>query len=83
MRFRLARLNAPAAKRWVALVGFGVLLLLVLNPELLSGILLVDMIGIDVFVLLLVIQFRQHWAAFDTWVLHLLCSRIRSLFTGG
>lgn len=82
MRFLLARLNAPAAKRWVALVGFGVLLLLVLNPELLSGILLVDMIGIDVFVLLLVVQFRHHWAAFDTWVLHPLYSRIRSLFTG-
>lgn len=82
MRFLLARLNSPATKRWAAALGFGVLLLFVLNPELLSGILLVDMIGIDVFVLLLVIQFRQHWAAFDTWVLHPLCSRIRSLFTG-
>ncbi len=82
MRFLLAGLNSPAAKRWAALIGFGTLLLFVLNPELLSGILLVDMIGIDVFLLLLAIQFRQYWAAFDTWVLHPLCSRIRSLFTG-
>lgn len=82
MRFLLARLNSPAAKRWAALILFGTALLFVLNPELLSGILLVDMIGIDVFVLLLTLQLRHHWAAFDTWVLHPLCSRIRGLFTG-
>lgn len=63
------RLDTPFAKKFGGIILFATAVLLVANPELVSILLLVNMIGVDVFVLLIGLQLRQHWSIVSVCVL--------------
>ena len=51
------------------MIVFATAILFIANPELLSVVLLVNMIGVDVFVLLIGIQLRQNWSVISTFII--------------
>ena len=69
MGFLRDRLNTPFARKWGAVIVFATAILFIANPELLSVVLLVNMIGVDVFVLLIGIQLRQNWSVISTFII--------------
>lgn len=83
MRFIRNKLNTPFARKWGAIIGFGALLLVLSNPELLSFVLLVNMIGVDVFVLLVGIQLRHNWSAINTFIINPFYFKVKRLFSCG
>ncbi|WP_258080408.1 hypothetical protein [Xanthomonas arboricola] len=80
MRSIRRMLTAPFARKWGALIAASTLILLVSNPELVSAVLLINMVGIDVLVLFAVIQLRQHWSMLDAFVIAPCRLKIRQLF---
>ncbi len=83
MGFLRSRLNTPFARKWGALIAFATVILFLSNPELLSVVLLVNMIGVDVFVLLIGIQVRQNWSVISTFIIMPCYLRLRRLFRAG
>lgn len=61
---------------------FATVILFIANPELLSVVLLVNMIGVDVFVLLVGIQLRQNWLIISTFVVTPCCLWLRKRLKG-
>ncbi|MEE7545905.1 hypothetical protein HF319_01550 [Xanthomonas sp. Kuri4-1] len=78
----LDKLNLPFARKWGALIAFATALLFLTNPELLSAVLLVNTIGVDVFILLVGMQLRQHWEVVSSCMINPCCLRIKRLFDG-
>lgn len=52
-------LRNPFANKYAGVIGFSTLILLITNPEPLSFMLMINVIGIDFFILLIGIQLRQ------------------------
>ncbi|HID8536487.1 hypothetical protein [Stenotrophomonas hibiscicola] len=80
MGFLRSRFSTPFARKWGALIVFATVILFLSNPELLSVVLLVNMIGVDVFVLLIGIQLRQNWSVISTFIIMPCYLRLRKLF---
>ncbi|TWQ48399.1 hypothetical protein, partial [Xanthomonas vasicola] len=63
------KLKTPFARRWAGGILFATVILFLSNPELLSAVLLVNMIGVDVFVLFIGIQLRQNWSVISAFII--------------
>lgn len=74
------KLSSPFLRKWGALIGFATVLLFLSNPELLSVVLLVNMIGADVFILLVGIQLRQNWSVISMLIIAPCWFKIKRLF---
>lgn len=68
MGFLRDRLSTPFARKCGTIIVFATVTLLIANPELVSVVLLVNMIGVDVFVLLVGIQLRQNWSVINAYI---------------
>ncbi len=56
-------MDKPVWRKYLGLVALAVVLAIVINPELRVLLFFVDFIGVEIFVLLLVTQFRATWLA--------------------
>ncbi|AVQ06820.1 TPA: hypothetical protein HH295_11590 [Xanthomonas vasicola pv. zeae] len=74
------KLKTPFARRWAGGILFATVILFLSNPELLSAVLLVNMIGVDVFVLFIGIQLRQNWSVISAFIIVPCCIRVKKLF---
>lgn len=83
MTFLRGRLNTPFARKWGGVIAFATVILFLSNPELLSVVLLVNMIGVDVFVLLIGLQLKQHWSVISMFIIGPCLSRLRRLLKVG
>ena len=63
-------LKSHFIKKYARVIGFGTLILLITNPELLSFMLLINIIGIDIFILLAGIQLRQNWSIINIFFIN-------------
>lgn len=75
-------LDSRFGRRWAAVIVLATTVLLVANPELLSLMLLVNLIGVDVFVLLIGLQLQQQWWAIRAGVLVPVWGRARRWVRG-
>lgn len=66
-------------RRSAALLGLVTILVLATNPELLSLMLLINVVGVDIFILLLGVQIRQNWSVLRTFIVSPICLRIKLL----
>lgn len=80
MGYLREKLSSPFARKWGALIGFATVLLFLSNPELLSVVLLVNVIGVDVFILLVGMQLRQNWSVVSMFIIAPCWVRIKKLF---
>ncbi|KQR10692.1 hypothetical protein ASF90_14090 [Xanthomonas sp. Leaf148] len=80
MGFFRDKLNTRFVRRWGGGILFATAILLLSNPELLSAVLLVNMIGVDVLVLFIGIQLRQNWSIISAFIIAPCYIRIKRLF---
>ncbi|MBH1432960.1 hypothetical protein I5U42_16830 [Stenotrophomonas maltophilia] len=73
------RLKSPLARRLGAVLVLILVILFISNPELLSMVLFVELIGVDVLILLAVMQIKEHWMTISTFIITPCCFRIRRL----
>ncbi len=62
-------LKSRFAKKYAGVIGLCTIILFVINPELLSFVLLMNVIGADIFILLVGIQLRQNWTAINVFLI--------------
>jgi hypothetical protein len=74
-------LKSRFAKKYAGLIGFGTIVLLITNPELLSFMLLINVIGIDIFILLVGIQLRQNWSIISIFIINPIYFKFKYFFT--